>query len=441
MDKSHCRWFDYAVLTCAFFLIVHDINAPLFLADDSYIQAYAANAGTGSAGKQAGIVILFLYGSLACLLTRKRIISISSLQVKLGLAFLVLITLSISWSAAPAASLARWAGFIAYTLAAAGAVKRLSAVDVIRWYLLAHCLYLVGGLVNEIVHGTFAPFSSGYRFTGLSDPNTTGIDALVLVFASIAMLRVRPGFWLHRATLATGVLFLFLTKSRTALLSTVFTLVIVYAFVSLRNRKLIPYLCALAIVASATIFLCSLDIINFKSALSMGRAEASESTMTGRLPLWTELYERNISKHLIVGYGYGGFWTPQQSEAISSDQGWTIGAAHSIYLDATLTLGVVGLFLYLAVMLVVLARAVREAICGRQEGWFFGCFVLSALFDGFSDSGPWFISSIYLFGCIQALIVVSAIQTELRTRGRIQQAMSSSGGLPARTVGLDPQPT
>jgi len=40
MKTSHYRWFDYAVLTCAFFLIVQDLNAPLFLSDNSYIQAY-----------------------------------------------------------------------------------------------------------------------------------------------------------------------------------------------------------------------------------------------------------------------------------------------------------------------------------------------------------------------------------------------------------------
>ena len=82
----------------------------------------------------------------------------------------------------------------------------------IRWYLLAHCLYLVGGLVNEIVLGTFNPLGPGYRFTGFSDPNTTGIDAVVLLFSSIAMLRMRPGFWVYRATLLAGVSFLLLTK-------------------------------------------------------------------------------------------------------------------------------------------------------------------------------------------------------------------------------------
>ena len=425
MKTPHYRWLDYAVLTCAFFLIVHDLNAPLFLSDNSYIQAYAATEGTGRPSKQIGIVILFLYGLLACLFTKKRIFHFDSPLAKLGLAFLVLITLSISWSAAPTASMARWVGFVAYTLAAVGAVKRLSAVDVIRWYLLAHCLYLVGGLANEIVLGTFSPLGKGYRFTGLSDPNTTGVDAVVLVFSSIAMLRIRPGFWLYRATLLTGALFLLLTKSRTALLSTIFALVIFYGVVSLRGMKRIRYLSILALVASISFFLYSLNIINFKSALSLGRAEASESTMTGRIPLWTELYERNISKHPILGYGYGGFWTPQQSEKITSDQGWQVGAAHSIYIDAALSLGVVGLILYLAILLLVLYQAIREAGHGREDGWFFGCLVLCALFVGFSDSEPWFISSIYLFACIQALTAISAIATEAKTMSVRQRAISS----------------
>ena len=434
MKMPHYRWLDYAVLTCAFFLIIHDLQAPLFLSDSSYMQAYAATEGTGRPGKQIGIVILFLYGSLACLFTRRRIFNLNSPLTRLGLAFLVLITLSISWSAAPAASAARWAGFIAYTLAAAGAVKRLASVDVIRWYLLAHCLYLVGGLVNEIVLGTFNPLGAGYRFTGFSDPNTTGIDAVVLVFSSMAMLRIRPGFWVYRATLLAGVSFLLLTKSRSALLSTAFTSIIIYGVVSLRGMRRIRYLSVLALFASALLFFYSLDFINFKSALSLGRTEASENTMTGRLPLWTELYEKGISKHPLVGYGYGGFWTPQHDQKISSDQGWQVGAAHSIYLDATLSLGVIGLFLYLTILLLLLYRAIREARRGRQDGWFFGCLVLCALFDGFSSSEAWFISSIYLFGCIQALVAVSAMAIEPETVNKRQEAITSYGsqqGIPS----------
>ena len=408
MNRSHSRWFDYAILTCAFFLIFHDLHAPLFLSDNSYMEAYAANEGTGSAGKQIGVIILFLYGSFTCLFTEKKVLNFDSLQVKLGVAFLILITVSISWSAAPTASLARWTGFVAYTLAALGATKRLSALEVLRWYVFAHCLYLVVGLVNEIILGTFNPLAGAYRFTGLNDPNSTGADASMLVFASIAMLRAKPGSWVYRATLVTAVSFLLLTRSRTSILGTAFTLIVFYGFVTVRNNRLMPYLCLLGTVASASLIVSSQDI-DVKGALSMGRAEAAENTLTGRVPLWTELYEEYISKRPALGYGYGGFWTPEQSKIISSDQDWIIGSAHSIYIDAALTLGVGGLLLYLAILLSVLFRAVREARLGRQDGFFFGCLILGALFDGFSDSGPWFISSIYLFGCIQALIAVTSI--------------------------------
>jgi O-antigen ligase len=372
------------------------------------MEAYAASEGTGSIGKQIGVIVLFLYGSFACFFTHKKILNFDSLQLKLGAAFLILITVSISWSAAPTASLARWTGFVAYTLAALGATKRLSALDVIRWYVFAHFFYLVTGLVDEIVLGTFTPFAGAYRFAGLNLPNNAGTDAAMLVFSSIAMLRVKPASRVYIFTLVTAVSFLLLTRSRTSLLSTAFALILFYGFVTVRSNRLMPYLCLLGTVVSVSLFVSSQDI-DVKGALSMGRAEAAESTLTGRVPLWTELYEQYILKRPVLGYGYGGFWTPEQSKIISSDQDWIIGSAHSIYIDAALTLGLGGLFLYLATLVSVLFRAVREARLGQQDGFFFGCLILGALFDGFSDSGPWFISSIYLFGCIQALIAVSSI--------------------------------
>jgi len=426
MNAANNRWLDYAVLTCAFFLIIHHLDAPRILSDDSYYVVFAASAGAGDASRQIGIALLFLYGLLTCLFTKKKILNVGSIQQRLGLAFLVLITVSISWSAAPAASLARWAGFTAYTLAAIGAVKRLSTLDLIRWYVLAHSFYLMSGLINEFLLGTFKPFAEGYRFCGLNDPNSTGTDAVVLIISSVAMLRVKPRSWLFKATLVTGVPFLLLTKSRAAVLSIVFTLLIFYALVLLRSSRLIPYLSVVATVASALLFIYSQDILNFKSSMSLGREEASESTMTGRIPLWTELYENNILSHPVLGYGYGGFWTPAESDAISFDQGWTIGMAHSIYIDATLALGVVGLGLYLVILISVLLQAVREARLGQPAAVFFGCLVLGSLLDGITDSGPWINSSIYLFICIQALVVVSSKQIQTKTKTNNDYAVYQS---------------
>ena len=314
MKTPHYRWLDYAVLTCAFFLIVHNVEAPHFLNDDSYYRLYASNAGTGSISKQVGIVILFAYGCWACLFTRKKVLRFDSLPMKLGLAFFFLITISVSWSAAPSASFARWSGFATYMLAAVGALKRLSAVDLVRWYVLAHCSYLLIGFLNEVHLGTFSLFGSGYRFSGISDPNATGADALVLVFSSIAMLRVMHGSWLYRVTLVIAIVFLILTRSRTAILSTVFTLIIYYGIVTFRGGRLALYLYVLGTLASLALVLNSLGLVNFTGELSLGRKEASKETMTGRIPLWRELYDTKISSHPLLGYGYGGSWTPEESE-------------------------------------------------------------------------------------------------------------------------------
>jgi hypothetical protein len=50
---------------------------------------------------------------------------------------------------------------------------------------------------------------------------------------------------------------------------------------------------------------------------------------------------------------------------------------------------------------------------GKQEGFFFACLLCAVLFDGFSDSEPWFISSIYLFASIQAVFVLNSLETNL----------------------------
>ena len=47
-----------------------------------------------------------------------------------------------------------------------------------------------------------------------------------------------------------------------------------------------------------------------------------------------------------LGYGYGGFWTPERLERVSLDQGWIVPHAHNTYLDEELALGVVGCVLY-----------------------------------------------------------------------------------------------
>jgi exopolysaccharide production protein ExoQ len=412
MNSSFAKWVDFLILACAFFLIAHNLDSPLGGTDPS-LSPYGATAGTGTLGKQIGSFLLFCYGLFALLVNRRRTFSFRTLSAKLAIAFIVLITLSLGWSVERSSSAIRLVGFFTYVLAAAGAVKRLGGKDILRWYVFAQFSYLILGLLNELRLHTFSPFVAWYRFSGIADDNATGNDAAVLVFASISMLRLFPSSWLYRTTLFTSIVILLLTKSRTALFSTIFALMFAFCLVSFRGMKLGLSLYGMAMLVWAFFVLSSLNLIQISGAVSLGREQSNNEALNGRVPLWTELYDDFADKRPILGYGYGAFWTPNRIEDISADQGWSIAAAHSIYLDAILAIGFCGAILYLCTLLSLLGKSVQVARGGKQEGFFFACLLCALLFDGFSDSEPWFISSIYLFASIQAVFVLNSLETNL----------------------------
>jgi O-antigen ligase len=162
----------------------------------------------------------------------------------------------------------------------------------------------------------------------------------------------------------------------------------------------------------------------------MGRKDASHDTLTGRIPLWSELLTGYVDRRPIVGYGYGAFWTRERIEDISNDQGWSIAAAHSIYVDSVLAVGYCGGILYLSMLLSLFVMSLRVARMNRQDGFFFACVVCAVLLDGFSDSGPWYVASIYLFAPIQACFSLSSRQNPV----------PKSKGSPARRIFLTPFP-
>ena len=69
---------------------------------------------------------------------------------------------------------------------------------------------------------------------------------------------------------------------------------------------------------------------------SLGR----DSTLTGRTGVWAELLPVALQRP-IVGHGFGGFWTYQTRWFT-----YSIGSAHSGYLDLLLNIGFVGLLIF-----------------------------------------------------------------------------------------------
>jgi O-antigen ligase len=79
-------------------------------------------------------------------------------------------------------------------------------------------------------------------------------------------------------------------------------------------------------------------------------------TITGRIPLWEQLLPY-IAKHPIQGYGYDGFWTSRHIAEISHVQGWVVTQGHSVYIDLSLGLGVVGVVVYILMIIIGIIRA------------------------------------------------------------------------------------
>jgi exopolysaccharide production protein ExoQ len=87
----------------------------------------------------------------------------------------------------------------------------------------------------------------------------------------------------------------------------------------------------------------------------LGRHEESEA-LTGRLPIWNTLLGY-IEARPLQGYGYESFWTTRNIETATDILGWPLREAHNAAIDGLLSVGAVGLGLFLAAVLLALFRA------------------------------------------------------------------------------------
>lgn len=81
-------------------------------------------------------------------------------------------------------------------------------------------------------------------------------------------------------------------------------------------------------------------------------------TFSGRADLWPLLLDHYFSQRPFWGYGYQAFWS-QYGYLISSVQKWDITHAHSGFIDLLLSLGLLGLLLYLIVYISSFLKTIK----------------------------------------------------------------------------------
>jgi exopolysaccharide production protein ExoQ len=91
------------------------------------------------------------------------------------------------------------------------------------------------------------------------------------------------------------------------------------------------------------------------------------SDLTGRTELWGSVLKA-IQERPILGYGFSGFWrgAAAESEAVATQLQWAPIYSHNGYLEISLSLGVVGLALAVALLVVGFRRAWAQSAAGSS---------------------------------------------------------------------------
>jgi O-antigen ligase len=315
----------------------------------------------------------------------------------------------------PGTSIRRFA-LTACVIAVAATLMLLpkSQNELMRWFsiaalaLLAICYF---GLL-------FAPNLSIHQATDLQEPGLAGswrgsfghkneAAAVMAMLLFLGIYIVRSGAWLSGASIiGLASLFLLYSAGKSSL-------TLCFAVLALTSLStMIRSLWGRAVLLLTPLVL--LNMLSVGAVMSEGLAEVAkllplDSSFTGRTDIWAFGVE-SAQKRLLTGYGFSAFWGSSSIRDLPEGKEWAAYASHSHngYLDTTLAMGLPGLALLIAVLVIAPLRNFHAADEGGNNGpltmamlriWLFGLY-LSSMESFFLDrSDPlWFTFLVAVFG-------------------------------------------
>jgi O-antigen ligase len=202
-----------------------------------------------------------------------------------------------------------------------------------------------------------------------------------------------------------GVVML-MSGSMTALLVAAAVLLLASGYRALRARltTLIPLAIVCLAMGTGLLFLAA-----GKSPLvlaSLGR----DVTLTRRTEIWSTAWIA-ISSHIVLGYGFSGFWAGIYGESarVAATLGFVPRHAHNGFLDLWLELGIAGLLLFVAGYLPAVGNAVKlvRISYDRLATWPLEYLTFLLLYDMVESP---ILRQNNLYWALYAAIVVSAAQ-------------------------------
>ncbi|SHG65781.1 O-antigen ligase family protein [Bradyrhizobium erythrophlei] len=325
------------------------------------------------------------------------------------------IVVTVVLSLDPGTSVKRFA-LTACVIAVAAALPLLakSQGELVRWFsiaalaLLAVCylgILLVPNLSIHLATDIQEPQLAGNWRGAFGHKNVAASVMAMVVFLGIYV--VRSGAWLSGASVVVlASLFLLNTASKSSLA----LILLVLALTSLTSIVRSYWLRAVMLLAPLMVLaLLGVGTVMNESLAAIAKLLPLDSSFTGRTDIW-EFALQSLQLRLATGYGFEAFWGTDAIRNVPQGLEWAEYASHSHngYLDTALSMGLPGLALLIAVLVLVPLRNFQTADSGGNNGpltmaflriWLFGLY-LSSLESFFLDRADptWFTFLVAVFG-------------------------------------------
>jgi O-antigen ligase len=300
------------------------------------------------------------------------------------------------------------------TVAASLMLLPKSQSQLMRWFgiaalgLLAVCylgLLLAPNLSIHLATDAREPALAGDWRGSFGHKNMAAAMMAMLLFLGIYV--VRSGAWLSGAAIVgLASLFLLNSEGKSSLVLCVGVLALTWL-----ASKVCGFWLRAGILMTPLLLL---NLLGIGTVMSEGLAAVAkylpvDSSFTGRTDIWTFGLQASQLR-LLTGYGFAAFWGSSAVQNLPEGMEWAATAAHSHngFLDITLTMGMPGLALVIAVLVIAPLRDFHAAARAGSNGpltmamlriWLFGLY-LSSLESFFLDRADplWFTFVMAVFG-------------------------------------------
>ena len=296
------------------------------------------------------LAFLGIYAISIALLAFRWSRTLSFLRTNFWLLFLIALAIvSVSWSSIPEIAVRKVIAMIGTTFFALYLASRYRFEEQLKIYgwtfgIAVVFSFLFALAIPEYGISSLDAVSASWR--GIY-PHKNGLgQSMFISFLTFYFLSVssKKNRLLLRIFCLLSVVLTLLAESATSFVSVVFIFAIAQGVkhLSLKSKKSVLLVLLFIIFSALLLFII---VINFNTFLA---ANNKDITLTGRTPLWADLWIF-IQQKPWLGYGYGSFFSGvhRETDLLWKVHQWVPVHAHNGYIQLWLHLGIVGLSVFM----------------------------------------------------------------------------------------------